>query len=147
MGEHSLVSVHIIREKDIRGGCCGTETTRGWWRNSVNHVIIDHLKTVGFKVSLIFEIFIEIQFFGMMGLIVLNVSGGYLDRSINFAQQVFSWMRHGGLVVGSSILEFLTELLHLEDHCFGFTGHRNSEEGNGLNDVVDNSFELSSMVK
>ena len=78
---------------------------------------------------------------------VLKMSCEKLEQSGNCVHKLFTRMRHIGLVVGSSILEFLTELLHLEDHCFGFTGHRNSEEGNGLNDVVDNSFELFSMVK
>ena len=49
-------------------------------------------------------------------------------------------MRHGGLVVGSSIFEFLPELLQLEEHCFGFVGHSISEEVNFLNDVIDDSF-------
>ena len=59
-------------------------------------------------------------------------------------------MEHGGLVVGSSNLEFLPEFLpelrQVEEHCFRFMGHRRSEEGNGLNDVVGNSFELLSWV-
>ena len=50
------------------------------------------------------------------------------------------------MVVSSSILEFLPDFLHMEDHRFGFIGHRISKEGNGLNDVIDDSFELLSGV-
>ena len=53
-------------------------------------------------------------------------------------------MEHGGLLFGSIILELLPEFLHLKEHCFGLIGNRRSEEGNGLNDVVDNIFEFLS---
>ena len=55
-------------------------------------------------------------------------------------------MGNGGLVVGRISLEFLPELHPLEEHCFGFIGHMISKEGNELNDVIDNNFEIISWV-
>ena len=42
-------------------------------------------------------------------------------------QKVFACIRHVNLLVGSSILEFMPDLLQLEEHCFGFIGYRSSE--------------------
>ena len=55
-------------------------------------------------------------------------------------------MGHGSLVVGSIILEFLDEFLQLEENYFGFIVKMISKEGNIINDVVDDSFELFSWV-
>ena len=74
-------------------------------------MIIGRLEMVGFKVSLIFDIWTDIQVCGRMGLVILKVPSEDLERNSNCTQKVFDWMRHGGLVVGSSILEFLTEFL------------------------------------
>ena len=64
--------------------------------------------------------------------------------SSNRAKKTFTWMGHVGLVVGSINLERLSEFFQSEDPCFGFIEHRSSEEGNGLNNVIDDSFELLS---
>ena len=55
-------------------------------------------------------------------------------------------MRHGGLVLGISIINFLPEFLQMKENCCGFIGHWSSEEGNGLNDVVGKSFEIFSWI-
>ena len=49
-----------------------------------------------------------------MVLAVLKVPGEDIERNSNHKQKVFSQMRHGGLVVGSSIIELYPELLHME---------------------------------
>ena len=77
---------------------------------------------------------------------VLKATDEELQRSSNFWQRVFARMGRGGLVVGISILEFLPEFLQLEYQYLRFIGNRSSEEGNGLNDVVDGIFELFSWV-
>ena len=79
-GKYSQVIVHLVYYMDNRRGCCDTGTTRGWIRNSVSHMIFDHMKTVGFKGSLTFDICIEIQVCGRMGLVVFKVPGDYLQR-------------------------------------------------------------------
>ena len=61
MGGNSLVHVHIFCETDIIGGCCGMGTTQGWWSNGISHAIIGYIKALGFKGSLSFDIWIEIQ--------------------------------------------------------------------------------------
>ena len=66
--------------------------------------------------------------------------GKDLDWSSNCVDKVFDRTGHGGLVCGSRNLELLPKFLHIEDHCFGLIGHRCSEEGNGLNDIADDSF-------
>ena len=87
-----------------------------------------------------------IQRWGRKGRVVLKVPGEVIDQRSNHAEKLFYRMVHGGLVVGRINLEFLPELRQMEEHCFRFMGHRRSEEGNGLNDVVGNSFELLSWV-
>ena len=115
--------------------------TRGWRSNSVNNITLGRLKTVGFKGSLSIEIWVEIQGCVRMRLVILNLPGEDLEHSSNHTQKVFSRMKHVSLVVGNIILEFLPEFLHLEEHCFGFMGHRISEGGNGTYYVVVISFE------
>ena len=44
-------------------------------------------------------------------MVVLKLNVDYIDRGGNFAQREFTRVRHGGLIFGSSILEFLTEFL------------------------------------
>ena len=73
-GEHSLVHVHLVYETDIGGGCCATTTTQGWWSDGISHVILGTLKTVGFKGSLSFDIWIEIKCCDKIGLVVLKVT-------------------------------------------------------------------------
>ena len=46
-------------------------------------------------------------------------------------------MEHGSLVSGGNNIELLNGFLQMEDHCFGFIGHKSSEEENGLNNVID----------
>ena len=115
-------------------------TTRRWRRYSISHMIIVHLETVGFKDSLSFEIWIDIQSCGIMVMVVLKVSGEDIQWSGNRKQNVFDCMRHGGFVVVSSIVEFMFELLHMEEHCFGIIVYRYNQEENLLNDVADNNF-------
>ena len=74
----------------------------------------------------------------------LKVPGEELYWISNCPEKLFDQMGHGGLVSGSRNLEFLPEFRHMEEYCFGFIGHRSIEEGNGLNDVVGDSFELLS---
>ena len=75
-----------------------------------------------------------------MGLVVLKVTSAKLGGRSNCMQKIFSRMRHGGLVVGSIIVEFLPEFHQMEEHCFGFIINIINEESNGLNDVIDDSF-------
>ena len=109
-------------------------------------MVIGRLKTVGYKVGLRFETWIKIQGCGRIQLVVLKVPGEYLDNISNFTQKIFDLMRHGGLVLGRRIIEFLPELLHIEEKCLGFVGHMSSEEGNGPKDFFGNSFEYFSWV-
>ena len=62
-------------------------------------------------------------------------------------EKLFAQIGHTSLVSGRRKLYFLPEFLHLGEECLGFIGHMISEEGNGLNDVVDYSFELLSWFK
>ena len=77
---------------------------------------------VVFKGSLRFELWIEIQGCGRMGMMVLKLSGKDLRCGSNWNQKVFVRTRHDLFVVGSSIFELLFEILHMEEHCFGFMG-------------------------
>ena len=99
-------------------------TTRDWRRHSASHMIIVHLKTVGFKGSFNFETWIEIQGCGRMRLVVLKVPGEDLEWSSNCMQKVFYWMRHGVFLLGSSIVELIFEFLHMEEHFFGSIVYR-----------------------
>ena len=56
-------------------------TTWVWRRYSVRHMILRRLEMVGSKGSLIFEIWIEIKVFQIMGLVVLKVTGEDLEWS------------------------------------------------------------------
>ena len=57
------------------------------------------------------------------------------------------WMKHICFLVGSSNVEFLFEILHMEEHCFGFIGYRCNWERNGLNDIGEDGFERFSGFK
>ena len=46
-------------------------------------------------------------------MVALKIPGDDLERGGNRAQKEFSQVRHCGLIVGSSILEFMPELLYL----------------------------------
>ena len=81
--------------------------------------VLFHMEMVGFKVGLIFEIWIMIQGCVRMVLVVLKVPCEDLEWIHNCKQKLFARMRHGGFIFGSSIVEFLSEFLHLEEHCFG----------------------------
>ena len=76
-----------------------------------------------------------------MVLVVLEVPGEDLDWIINHKHKVLSWMMHGRLVVSSSVVKFLTDIPQLEDPYLGSIGHGRSDVCNGLNDIIDNSFE------
>ena len=139
-GKHIHMHVHLVYAMETRVGCCVMGTTQVWRRHSVSHMILGNLETVGFKGSLRFEIFIEIQGCGSMGRVFLKVPSEYLEWSINQKHKVFYWTRHGDFVVGSSIFDFLSGFLNLEEQYFVFIVHRSNEVGNGLNDVIDYSF-------
>ena len=87
-------------------------------------MILGRLKTVWFKVRLRFDKWIDIKCCGTMGMVVLKVPSEDFDQRNNNAQNVYVQMRHGGLVVGSIILELLPEFLHLEDQRFSYIVHR-----------------------
>ena len=74
-------------------------------------MILGCLKTVDFKSSLTFDICIDIQVCGSMVLVVLKVTVEYIERIGKSMKKVCYLTRHSSLVVGSSILEFLPELL------------------------------------
>ena len=82
-------------------------------------MILGHLETVGFKGSLLFDIYVEIQGCARMGLVVLKVFGEDLYWRGNGNQKVFVRMGHVFFVVGSSINELLFDILQLEEHLFG----------------------------
>ena len=48
-----------------------------------------------------------------MSLVVLKVSGEYIEWSGNHKQKVFVWIRHGCFIVGSRIDELLLEILQM----------------------------------
>ena len=77
---------------------------------------------------------------------VLKMSCEKLEQSGNCVQKLFTRMRHIGLLVGISILELLSDFLHLEEHCFVLIGNSISEKVNGLNDVAGDRFRLFSCV-
>ena len=79
---------------------------------------------MGFNGSLSFEIWVDIQGCGRMGLVVLKVYSEDIEWSGNLKKNLFVWMRHGGFVVGISIVELLFEILQLEENGFGFKGYR-----------------------
>ena len=83
-------------------------------------MIVGRMKMMGFKGILIFDIWIEIQGCGRMELVVLKFPSKDLSWISNLLHNLFSCMRHGGLVFGSNILELLPEFFHMEYHCFGF---------------------------
>ena len=86
-GEYIRGNVNLLYETYIRGVCRGTITTRGWRRHSVSHMILVCMETVGFKGRIIFEIWIEIQGCGRMGLVVLKVTGDNLEWGSNCTQK------------------------------------------------------------
>ena len=65
-----------------------------------------------------------------------------LSGAVIISRRNLIGVRHGGLIVGITILEILLESLQLEKKCFKFTMQSTSEEGNYINDYVDASFEL-----
>ena len=71
------------------------------------------MKRVRFGGSFSIEVWIEIHGYRRMGMVVLKIPGDDLERGGNRAQKEFSRVRHCGLIVGSSILEFMPELLYL----------------------------------
>ena len=58
-----------------------------------------------------------------MSLVVLKVSGEYIEWGGNHKQKFFVWIRHGCFIVGSRIDELLLEIFHMEEHYFGFIGY------------------------
>ena len=72
------------------------------------------MKTVGFNGSLIFEIWIKIQCYVGMVLVALKMPDEKIERISNRVKKVFDWVRHRGLVVERSILDFLPDFLHME---------------------------------
>ena len=95
-------------------GRLGCRTTRDGFRGGVRgcgNVTIVPLKTVSFGGSFSIEVWIDIHGCGRMGLMTLNVTSDDLVRGGNHRQKEFSRVRHGSLIVGSGILEFLPEFL------------------------------------
>ena len=85
-----------------------------WRRYSVRHMILRRLKMVGFKVSLIFEIRIEIKVCQIMGLVILKVTGEDLEWSGNRKQKLVSSIKNGGFVDVKIIVEFMFEYLQMD---------------------------------
>ena len=81
--------VHLVCDNEIIGGYHGTRTNRGWRGYSIRHMIIALMEMVGFKSSLSFEVWIEIQGSRRMGLVVLKVSTNDIDWSVNQKKKVF----------------------------------------------------------
>ena len=79
-------------------------------------------------------------------MVILMVAGEDLEWINNRTKKLFSPMRNGGLVVDSGIIESLSELFHMEEHCFGFIVKKKNKEVNGLHDIVDDSFECFSGI-
>ena len=79
---------------------------------------------VGFKDSLSFGMWIDIQGYVRMRLVVQKVSYEDLEWSGNLKLKVFYWMRHGVFLLGSSIVELIFEFLHMEEHFFGSIVYR-----------------------
>ena len=75
------------------------------------HVSLDLLKLVGFGESFRNEVCIEIHFCGRMVPVVLKVPGDDIERVRNRTQKSFARVRHGGLICGIYILEFLIRFL------------------------------------
>ena len=87
--------VHLVCDTEIKGGCSGTITT--WVRREYNaiHMVLGFLETVSFNGSLRFDIWVEIQGHGGVGLMVPKVDGEDIERNINREQKCFIWMRNG----------------------------------------------------
>ena len=101
-------------------------------------MILGLLETVGFNVIIGFEIWIEIQGREVIGMAILKVYSEDIESISNNKQKAIVWKRNDFLVVGSIINEFLIEIFHIEEHCFGLVGYRCNDEGKGFSDVGDN---------
>ena len=88
-GEYLRVHAYIFYDTDIRGGYNGTRITWVWRGYIISHMITGPMETVGFKGSLIFEIWIDIQGCGRIDMVALKIYGKDLEWSINRNQKVF----------------------------------------------------------
>ena len=88
-GEILWFRVHIVCDMVIRGGGRGTITT--WCRRGYNviHMVLGLMETVSSNGSLIFEIWVDIQGRGGVGIMVLKVESEDLDRNVNSNQEGF----------------------------------------------------------
>ena len=81
-----MLNFQLVCDTDIRGGCRGTRTTRGWRGYRVSNIILGLLETVVFKGILRFEVWIDIQGRGRIHMVFLKVSGEDLEWSGNHKQ-------------------------------------------------------------
>ena len=119
-----------------------------WGRRgySVSHVVLGLLKTVSFNGRLSFEIWVEIQGRGEVGLVVLKGYGEDLEWNINIEQKGLFWMRHGWFVGRGIIDEILIEVSHLKDHDLGFIGDRCNYKWKGFSYIGECGFKHFSGV-
>ena len=64
-----------------------------------------------------------------------------IDCFIRGIQNICVRCRNVDKVTGSSVLNLLPDLLHLEVHCFWVKLYRSRDIGNGLMGIVDSSVE------
>ena len=107
----------------------------------MSHMVLGRLETVSFNDSLRFEIWIEIQGYVGVGLMVLDLAGEDIERVLIATRRDF-WMRHGCSVSSSSVNKLLLEVFQLKNHGFGFIGDSCNEILKGVSDAGDNGFRL-----
>ena len=63
-----------------------------------------------------------------------------IDGLIISVQNICVSCRNDDNIIGSSVLDILPDYLYLDLHCVGCTGQTSVYKGEGLIDIVENSF-------
>ena len=72
-----------------------------------------------------------------IGVVSLEETLDVIDCFISGIQNICVRCRNVDKVTGSSVLDLLPDLLHLEVHCFWVKLYRSRDIGNGLMGIVD----------
>ena len=73
--------------------------------------------------------------------VVLEERLGIIDGFISSSKKMFFGCRYVNKIIGSSILDILSDILQLEVHCSRFIGYIFGDKGKGRIDIVEDSTE------
>ena len=109
-------------------------------------MVLGPLEMVIFNVSISFDIQFEIQFQGGLGLMVLKLACGDLERKVNRKQKVFVWMRCSGFAGRGRVNDLQLEVFHMKEHGFGFIVDSYNKKRKGFSEFVDDNFKRFSGI-